>query len=378
MTVATVLPVALLAIGGFLVLLGLLTVARRVVRCRAVRHRRALAESLRRTVLELVAGEPDQARAAGDVLVQLDSRRWSAVEPDLEGLLLKVRGETHQALVSVLERRGTLARALRRTRSRDPVTRARGAEVLGAAARTNAVVDLVGLLRDRDPDVRQVAARALGRIGSARAAEALLGVVDGPLAVPPRIVSTALLRIGVAAHPALVRGLSDPSALRRAVAAEIAGLDGAIDAVPALLARLRADDALEVRIRSARAVGRIGMPGAVEALLAATADHEPPPLRTVAARALGELGSPKAVPRLAELLEDETHRVAANAAAALVRCGAPGLAVLAQRARDPGCGHAREALALAELRGVRPVLPAPGPADPAPAGARALAGSAAP
>ena len=353
MTAAAVLTLVIAAIGVLVVALALLTVGRRWSNRRAEERRLAVSEPLRPLLLALVAGEPDETEAAAAELVALDTARWRAVEPDLEAMLVKIRGETHESVVRVLERRGSLARALHRLTSRDPVTRARGAELLGACRREGAVEDLVEMLDDSDPEVRTVVARALGRIGSPRAAAPLLGTIGGRNEVPPRIVATALLRIGVAAHPALVQAMSDPEPLRRATAAEIAGLDGAVAAVGGLLDLLELDDAPEVRIRAARALGRIGMPRAVDALLTATGDDRPGALRTVAARALGDLGNPEAVPRLTELAADTDHRVASNAAGALVRSGSTGLRALVVLATDDEHGaHAREALATARLRGL--------------------------
>jgi HEAT repeat protein len=352
MTAAATLTLVIAAIGVLVVALALLTVVRRWSNRRSEGRRLAVSEPLRPLLLELVAGEPDETEAAASALVALDKTRWRAVEPDLEAMLVKVRGETHESVVRVLERRGSLARALQRLTSRDPVTRARGAELLGACRREGAVDDLVELLDDRDPEVRTVAARALGRIGSARAAVPLLATIGSRAEVPPRIVATALLRIGVSAHPALVQAMSDAEPLRRATAAEIAGLDGAVAAVDGLLRLLDHDDTTEVRVRAARALGRIGMPRATGPLLEATGDDRPAALRTVAARALGDLGSAAAVPRLAELATDPDHRVASNAATALSRSGAAGVEALAAVAQVEAGAHAREALSTARLRGL--------------------------
>ncbi len=59
------------------------------------------------------------------------------------------------------------------------------------------------------------------------------------------------------------------------------------------------------------------------------------------------------MPRLTELAADADHRVASNAAGALVRSGSTGLQALAVLATDDEHGaHAREALATARLRGL--------------------------
>jgi len=371
-TAAGLLTTAIFGIGVLVAVLAGLTAGRRTLRRAGDRRRRALSADVRPLVLELAAGDGPEAAEAEQRLAALDERTWRAVEPEVTALLLKVRGDNHALLVSVLDRRGAVSRAVRALSSRSAVRRARAAELLGSTRRRTVVPDLVRLLGDRDPDVRQVAARALGRIGSDRAATALLDAVGDPGDVPPRIVAAALLRIGSGAHPALVTALDGPDPLRRAVAADIAGLDGAVAAVPALLRRLQTDEEIEVRIRTARALGRIGSPAGLDALLAATDGARRTALRTVAVKALGDLGSPRAVPRLVELLEDPAHRIAGNAATALVRCGPRGLSALASAA-ESGAPAAREALALAVLRdpgaapagATRPGSPSPSAARPA-------------
>ncbi|HZI96469.1 MAG TPA: HEAT repeat domain-containing protein [Actinomycetales bacterium] len=359
MTGAGALATALVALAGLLLALALVTAAQRAHRQRGERLRALAAEPVRPTLIRLVAGEESDVPGAVEALAGLDSRTWAAVEPSLEGLLLKVKGDAHAAVVAVLEQRGSLARALARTRSRSAVARAHGAEVLGAAGRQAAVEDLLRLLADDDAEVRRVAARALGRIRSTAAAAPLLEAVSSRRPVPPRIIASAVMRIGVGAHPALVATLRDGDTLQRAIAAEIAGLAGATAAVEALMDALLHDPQVEVRVRSARALGRIGMPWATGHLIAATGSGQPLPLRIVASRALGDIGSSDAVPRLSELAADAHHRVASNAAASLLRCGAAGIEALEGVAAAPGGEHAREALAMARLRGIHSGTSAP-------------------
>lgn len=352
MTGSALVGLALLALAALLAVLAAVVAGQRARRLRRERRRAVVADPLRPLLLELAAGEPSEAEQALQRLVLLDDGTWAALEPDVESLLLKVRGETKGAVVGLLERRGALARAVAQTRSRSGVRRAHGAEVLGAAGRQSALPDLVRLLQDPEPEVRQVAARALGRIGAAGAASALLVALSADRSIPPRIVATAIARIGVGAYPALEAALRRGDDLQRAVAAEIAGLTGAVGTTSALLGLLADDPELEVRIRSARALGRIGAPYAVDRLLAVVSAGEPTALRAVAARALGDLGDARAVPVLAELVTNPAHRVAANAAVALTRCGTGGLRALRECATSPEGAHAREALAAASLRGL--------------------------
>ena len=361
MTGAQAVGAALVALSMLLVLLAAVTAAQRAWRQRSEAARAAAAEPVRPLLMELMTGSEQEVAEAVTVLAGLDSRTWSAIEPSLEGLLLKVKGDAHTAVVAVLERRGSMARALTRTRSRSAVARAHGAEVLGAAARHAAVDDLLRLLTDDDDEVRRVAARALGRIRSSAAAVPLLAAVSNSKPVPPRIVASAVMRVGVGAHAALVSTLREGDGLQRAIAAEIAGLAGAAVAVETLMDLLRDDPVIEVRVRCARALGRIGMPWATGHLVEATADDEPVALRIVASRALGDIGSQDGVPRLADLAMEGHHRVAANAAASLLRCGAAGVMVLQRLAVTDQCGHARDVLAMAALRGevvdIEPAVP---------------------
>jgi HEAT repeat protein len=119
-------------------------------------------------------------------------------------------------------------------------------------------------------------------------------------------------------------------------------------AQPALLEIMDRDPDDDVRIRAARALGRIGLPSALPALVRATDTSQPLALRAVAARALGDLGGPGPVEFLEVLLGDPDHRVSTNAGQSMARVGAAGLARLRQLARGTGAAAdcAREALAV--------------------------------
>ncbi|MDT0165587.1 HEAT repeat domain-containing protein [Actinotalea sp. AC32] len=349
MTAAGAVGAALVALAVVLVVLAVLVGTARWVRLARDRRRRRRAAPLRPLLLEVAAGEPEDAEHALEVLAGLDAARWTAVEGVVGGLLLKVRGETQRALVDLLERRGTLERARRRTRSRSLVARAEAAELLGSTGQARATRDLLPLLEDREAEVRAVAARALGRSGDASAAGPLLERLSSPRDVPARVVASAVLRLGPDAHPALATALRAAAPLERATAAEIAGLAGAIGCARDLLEGLAHDESVEVRIRCARALGRLGPRDALDPLAAATGAVEPTALRAVAARALGDLGDPAAVPRLAALLIVPEHHVATNAARSLTQLGPAGRAALGEAAAA-GSPHAEDALATAALR----------------------------
>lgn len=347
------LRLALLAIITLLVVLSLLIIGRRAWRSAAERRRLRIVEPIRPLLITIAASDELDPELLGR-LAALRGARWKAAEPTLVEVQGKVRGDARGALVALLDQRGTLRRARRRTRRLGAVGRAVAAEVLGSTGNSIGVPDLVRLLRDRDAEVRQVAARALGRIGAAPAAGDLLRAVARKRDVPSSVVAQALLRIGAPAQLALVTATRSSQELVRAVAIEILGLTRAVGAGPHIRLRLEWDDSPEVRIRAARALGRIGMPSALSPLLDATRRSCPVALRIVAVGALGELGHPGAVPRLARLLADPTHRVASTAARSLLQISPDGVRVLRRTASaelDCSCArHARDALSRTALR----------------------------
>ena len=317
------------------VLLGGTIVLGRAVRQAGARRRARLAAPARRILLALATGDDDPSLT--DALAAVDAATWRAIEPTVVGLLGKVRGEAHTALVAVLERRGMADRALSDVRRRGAVRRARAAEVLGNLGRRDALHALHRLLTDPDPDVRTGAARALGRIGDPDSVDALLRCMVGARPVPPQFVVQALLRLGPAAQTRIQAGLDHPHELVRATVAEVLGLAGAITATGRIEDVLRADPSLEVRLRAARALGKLGTRSALVPLLDAVGPAHPAPLRAVAVRAPGELGAVSTVPTLAALLGDPEHAVAHRAAHALLRLGRAGQKAL----RESAAGVAR-------------------------------------
>jgi HEAT repeat protein len=332
---------------------------------RQIRQRRqaALAAGPRRALLAFVA---DNGEEGGHDLVAIPGDAWKAAESGALGLLGKLRGEAHVALVSVFLRRGTARAALRDLRSRSRVRRARAAQVLGDLELRQAVPELCRLLTDRHAEVRVVAVRALGRIGDPSAAWRLIASLDQHHPVPSLLATHTLVQLGPDAEVTLSAALDHPQARVRAVCLDALGLLGAAGSVQRVARVLREDATLEVRVAAAANLGRLGARAALEPLTAALSPVRPAPLRAAAARALGDLGSPSAVPSLVALLGDDEFRVAHEAAHALRRLGRAGLqalrAVVDQETADanatgrgahakpsPPASHAEEALALAAV-----------------------------
>ncbi|MGN6301293.1 MAG: HEAT repeat domain-containing protein [Angustibacter sp.] len=364
MTAAALFVVAGTAIAGLCLVLSLAIVARRGLRERTQRRERALAEPYRALLVALVVDEDvDQEHLA--TLLALDDATWEALEPIVVSMVRKLRGEAREVLVDLLDRRGTIARLTRRLGSRGAVRRARAAELLGLLGEHSPRGELARLLRrDRDPEVRIVAARALGEVGDPASAPALLSAVAGAHAVPMRIIARSLGRLGPGAATALVEAMTSAEAPARAVAAEILGLGGAVTAVGVLSSHALHDPDDDVRIRCARALGRIGVPSALSVLRRCVEVGEPSALRAVAARAVGDVGGPEAVRVLRPLLADDEHRVASNAARSLAGVGPVGLEVLHEVAEGGGAGalYAAEALAVRDL--ARPRVEASADAAP--------------
>ena len=331
-------------------------IGRGVNRYRASRAEQVCAV-LRGSLILLTAGEPDEVEAAVDSLSVADHREWRAIEPSVRGLLTKVRGDAHASVVRVIARRGLIDAALADLRGSWLATRrAKAAELLGAAGVDAATDLLIEALADREVQVRVVATRALGRIGDPRAVGPLLdGIAAG---VPPRVIATAVAGIDRISRVSLEPSLTHQDATHRAVAAEVAGLVLAVDVIPVLVTLLD-DPEPEVRIRSARALGRCGSPQARPALERATRPGNLLPLRVVATRALSQLADDSAVPILRELFADPRVEVARLAAVGLLAAGPAGENTVVEALHEQGLRGdvARNAMADARRRGAPARLP---------------------
>lgn len=361
-----ILRVVTIVIGVLIAIVALTGIGIVIVRVsRQARRRKQdrLAAGPRRALLAFIAGDGVEG---SDDLVAIPDDAWKAAEAGAIGLLAKLRGETHLALVAVFLRRGTAKAALRDLRSRSRVRRAHAAGVLGDLEFREAVPELCRLLNDPKPEVRVVAVRALGRIGDPAAAWRLIASLDQPEPVSSLLATHTLVQLGSQTEVTLSAALDHPQARVRAVCLDALGLLGAAGSVQRVAGVLRNDTTLDVRVAAATNLGRLGARSGLEPLSAALSPAEPAPLRAAAARALGELGAPSAVPALAALLGDHEFRAAHEAAHALRKLGDTGLdalrAVVAQETSEASAGerdphskssgpasHALEALALASV-----------------------------
>jgi HEAT repeat protein len=356
-TITIVVLAAIVAITGA----GIVTA--RIARKVRLARQTKLAAGPRRALLAFVA---DNGEEGSHDLVAIPDDAWTAAEPGALGLLSKLRGEAHQALVSVFLRRGVARQALRDLGARSPVRRARAAQILGDLELKQAVPQLCALLTDRNREVRVVAVRALGRIGDPAAAWRLIASLDQADPVPSLLATHTLVQLGPDAEVTLSAALDHPQARVRAVCLDALGLLGAAGAVGRMSRVLREDTVLDVRVAAATNLGQLGVRAALDPLVNALNPARPAPLRAAAARALGDLGAPAAVPALVALLADEEYQVAHEGGHALRRLGRAGLQALRACVKNEiaemaaagrgtharpsnAAAHARESLAQAEL-----------------------------
>ncbi|MCO8274982.1 HEAT repeat domain-containing protein [Actinoplanes sp. TRM 88003] len=331
--------VAILVLLGVLVGTAAGIVVVRVGRRVRAKRRASLAAGPRRALLAFVA---ENGEEGSEGLIAIPDDAWRAALPAALGLLGKLRGDAHAALVSVFLHRGAARAALGELHARSAVRRARAAQLLGDLELREAVPGLCELLTDRDHEVRVVAVRALGRIGEPRAAWRMIASLDLRDPVPSLLATHALVQMGRGAEVTLSAALDHPHARVRAVCLDALGLLGATGAVGRMARVLAEDDVLDVRVAAATNLGRLGARGALQPLIDVLDPPHPDLLRAAAARALGALGAPAAVPPLAAHLDDGEFQIAHEAAHSLRRLGPPGVAALRDRDND----HCREALAL--------------------------------
>ncbi|HET8595566.1 MAG TPA: HEAT repeat domain-containing protein [Intrasporangium sp.] len=326
----------------------------RVDRIAGDRREERLLAPLRRTLIQVAAGEDDEGLAVRE-LAGTTGATAAALDRRIIGLLTKVRGAPAEQLVEVLRAHGAVHRAHRELQHRSPVRRARAAQLLGLTGTEDAREALESALRDRFVEVRGSAAYALGLIGDPRSAGPILAAVGGatgrrgaPLGLPAGAAADALQGMGIAISGELRAALDDAHPRTRTVAAFVIGAGSFTSALPRLRDLLQSDPDVTVRSACAYAIGHLGRAADVAALAAHTSDAEATALRRACVAALAELGEPTALPVLTGLVTDPDPRVGEQAAAALLGLGREGHAALEPFRDAPAT---RSATLLAALQG---------------------------
>ncbi len=335
----------------FVVALTSLAAALLFVARRHRRDRHTEREAAVRTVLFRTLQEPGRSDEFVGALIPSDG---PILERKARTLLADLKGEDRETLARLLESRGAVAAARRQCRSHRAESRSAACQLLGDAGSAFAVLDLVPLLDDRSLAVRLDAAKALGRLGHPSAVAPLLGAVTGRHPVPVDVVADAVEQIRDCPASLLRQSVLDPSASTRAIGAELLGRLHVLEAIGDLIDVLEGDPTPHVRIRAARALGRLGSPRAIKPLLACL-ESGSPALRAESASALGRLGSPAAIPELRVMLLGPSPRnseLAAQALAAIVPQGLAALEDLADDDRHTSAEIARKVLAARHRRQV--------------------------
>lgn len=288
---------------------------------------------LRRLLVELTLGERLNAQAS-----QLSSYKLSDLDELSQAIATKIKGEAKQTIVDLLEERGSIDKAIRRTRNLGAIGRCRAASLLGNLAIDRSRGALEELLKDRNREVRVQAARALGNIGDPRSVPAILNCLDSRRnSLPFGVAIVALSKIGISGTQYLIDALSGRGEKQRGACAEILGLLNAIRAIPSLIDQYHSDESTDVKIRCARALGRIGSPKALGALLKGL-ESENLSIRLVTCRALAQIGHRDAIPYLATMVEQAEFQLSRIAALSLVKMGHQGFNALLDLANESTTG----------------------------------------
>lgn len=337
-----------LVVSVFLLLVSILamlatTVIFRLVRTKTEARSAAYETKLRTLLVKFLSEELSLSEL--QELKKIDSSQFDEIS---EAMLTKVKGRAKDILVSFLYSRGTIDQAIARTRKFGCLGRCKAAVFLGNVGIPEAREPLESMLRDRRRDVRTIAVRCLGQLGSPESVPALLSAVDDHrYPVPFGAVLVALMRIGSSGKESVKAGLKSGGRRRRAVAAEILGMEGSTEDTTDLIYLLENDPSLEVKIRSARALGRIGSPKAINSLSKCLETDQPTALRIVTCGALSAIGGRDTVPEIISLLNDGDYQVARAAANAASQMGPIGIKQLnlAANSDSRGASFAKESLA---------------------------------
>lgn len=283
------LTLVLLVVSFSSLALLLAMIGLRVVRKFHEAHLARLDVRVRPIVLSIAVAESDELP---DLFAQVSGLRIFARQQAIDTafrMLAEVSGESRGNLAALMIDQGVVKTSLKRTRSLDPVRRARAAELLGLVNPPEALEALALLTRDRRREVRIVAVRGLGRTHSDKAASIIERVLQQPRTVPTWLTGSALLELETLQQFPLQTFLSHPSPVVRQVACTLGSLMPKSDAALLLGKAVLEDTDRLVRVAAARALGRIQSRQGVEPLSVAALSDPNRSVRVAAAVALTEL-----------------------------------------------------------------------------------------
>lgn len=273
-------------IAGIFALLLLLVgaiVATRVYWTVRERRRAAIALITAPLLMSIVDGEFAGASAQ-------PARVQRALGDRLATMSREVRGADRSTIARWLTENGYALRAQTQMRARQAPNRAQGIGLYLAATGGLRPEPVEVLLHDRSVRVRSTAARALGSVASTQSIPALLAALVSPRRPVARsVVAMAIVHMAPKSAADLAPAWTSDDLRVRCLAAEVSGYIGLADARPELELGLLASDR-ELRLTSARALGRIASPTSLPALQAALAEStDADELRVL--RAAAELAS---------------------------------------------------------------------------------------
>ncbi len=230
-----------------------------------------------------------------------DLRGRDALASALKDPFNDVRGAAVEAIARLggPQAPATLMPALK---DASPSVRLAAVRSLGSLKARTSARAIVGMLRDENHEISSSAVYALGQIGDPDTAEALAEVAKSEKSTMRSLAATAL---GEIESPRVVEPLigllSDPDSATRHYAARSLGKTKDPRAIAPLIGVIRSVDGTG-RYEASMALGQIG-DSAVDPLLVALKD-DAPEVRVAAARALGMTGSRRAIAPLEAALND--------------------------------------------------------------------------
>jgi HEAT repeat protein len=264
---------------------------------------------------------PELAIEAASALARIGDRR--AYEPLLQ-LLPHDRAAVRQAVIGALNSLGhpRMPKDIQKLLTdSNPHTRESALRIASYFGYSECVPLLIDRLNDGNENVRRAAVESLSNFEDERVMPLLQNALRDPSA---KIRTAAAQSFGHLENPAyvsdVIRALSDPDAWVRYYAARALGQIRSPESLDPLAVTLREDEAPQVRIAAAEALGSIGGRRAVS-ILAAVVSAEDRDLGRAALLALGVIGHPDALGPIASALRsnDSSRRLDAVHALAMRR-----------------------------------------------------------
>ncbi|TAH34213.1 MAG: HEAT repeat domain-containing protein [Alphaproteobacteria bacterium] len=262
-----------------------------------------------------------------------------------------MEGQDNRRVVEMLSLWGMQAFIYKTARTTSKGRRIRALTLLGYFSDDVSIAVLLEALQDRDVYVRLAGLRALAVRKSVQYLQQILQslTLNGTVNIP--LLADTLRRFGEPVVVPLLNIIRDKglNADVRAACIKALGSIKPLEAVNDLIALLAEENA-EIVFQSLDSIGRIGDARAIYGVLALTKRPQPE-IRAKASQVLGLLQQSEAIPSLSDSLTDENWSVRFQAAQALYKIGAKGVAILRAHAGNQDRAGIMAAQMLAEMEG---------------------------